>query len=118
MQDIRIPVPQILLLFYLIGSAFIAYKTKRKSLWVLTFLTLISFIYSIIFLFIFPVPVFKGFIGIITTLLGGIAFPFIIFPILVTIETLLVRSKYLIILALISVSIAIIFWVMLTFSSM
>jgi len=119
MHDIRIPVVQILLFLYFIGSAFVAYKTKRKSLWVLCFLTFISFVYHLVMFFIFPAPVYKGFIGFITEiLLGWTTFLFIIFPLWVTIEAIMVRSKYLKILAFISVSISIVWFILFYTSSM
>lgn len=115
----RLPVVQLLLFFYFVGLAIIAFKAKRKSIWFLVLFTLVALIFNITLYFTNPEQIInkRGGAGILATVFR---FPFVFFLLLfaLSVEAFLTREKIIVILAALSVFILALFAILFLSSGM
>lgn len=116
----RLPVVQFILFLYSLALVAISIKLNRRSIWLLTVITLASLIFNTVLLFINSsqgISLKRGLMSAPAQILGA-PFAFFLLPLFLSIEALITRHKYIVMLAVASVGIPIIFVILLSYSAM
>lgn len=115
----RLPVVQLLLFFYFIVLVVMAFKTKRKFVWFLTLFTLVALIFNITLLFTGSSQTIIGReVSRVLMFAFGFPFTFFLLPFALCIEALRTQEKSLIIVAVFSIFVPVLFLAFFSLSDM